>query len=181
MSRASRRPTSPSRYCNKVPSSGWASASLLIAHLLQPHHGAAEKLPHRARADTERRTNLRISQTFHAQEQAALLLLAQAFHRVVKAQHAFAIQQFALRRVRVADIPRPHLGIERFFGLLPCPDLESQIVRHPEDPGARILNLLPFAQRRVQAKKTLLHRLLRAGRIKPQREQIPVDVVARSL
>ena len=51
---------------------------LLIAHLLQPHHGAPQEFAHRRRADSQGRPDFRVPQAFHAQKQAAPLLLAKA-------------------------------------------------------------------------------------------------------
>src|SRR5665647_2126619 len=130
--RALRPGSSPSRWRNSRPSSGWRKSRLLIAHLLEPHHGAAQEFPHGAGADSERNADLRIPQTFHAQKQATPLLLAQAFHRGMKARHAFAFQQFALGRPGLRGGVAAHFGVEGLLGILPGTDLEAEIVRHAE-------------------------------------------------
>ena len=62
--------------------------------------------------------------------------------------------------------------------MLPGADFEAEVVRHAEDPGARVLNLFPFAQSGIQAQKDLLRGLLSLRRIETQGEKISVNVVA---
>jgi hypothetical protein len=52
---------------------------------------------------------------------------------------------------------------------------------HSKDPGPGILKLVSFPQSGVQPKKHFLGSLLGSWRMKPQREQVPVYVVARFL
>src|SRR5271157_2753952 len=52
---------------------------------------------------------------------------------------------------------------------------------HSKDPGPGVLKLVSFPQSGVQPKKHFLGSLLGAWRMKPQREQVPVYVVARFL
>ena len=52
-------------------------------------------------------------------------------------------------------------------------------MRHAEDPGARVLNLFPFAQCDIQTQKDFLRGFLCLRRIETQGEQIPVNVVPR--
>jgi hypothetical protein len=50
---------------------------------------------------------------------------------------------------------------------------------HSKDPGPGILKLVSFPQSGVQPKEHFLGSLLSPWRLKPQREQVPVNVVAR--
>src|ERR1017187_10491947 len=177
--RALRPANSPSRWRNSRPSSGWRTSRLLIAHLLEPHHRAPQEFPHRARADSQRTADLRIPQTFHAQKQAAPLLFAQTLHGGMKARHPFAFQELTFRRVRLGGVAVANLGIEGLLGMLPGTDFEAQIVRHAEDPGARVLNLFPLALRGIQAQKNFLRGFLCLRRIQTQSQQIPVNIVPR--
>src|SRR5436190_287613 len=104
--------SSPSRWRSSKSSSGWRTERLLIAHLLQPHHGAAQEFPDRGSADPQRRSDLRVTQTFHPQKQAAALLLAQPLDGAVKAQHALAFDQVALGCIAVRGIARAQFRIE---------------------------------------------------------------------
>jgi len=63
--------------------------------------------------------------------------------------------------------------------MLPGTDFEAEIVRHAKDPGARVLNLFPFALRGIQAQKNFLRGFLCLRRIQTQGEQIPVNIVPR--
>ena len=155
---------------------------LLIAHLLQPHHGAAQKLPHRARADSQRRRRFPDTAGLPSAETGS----ASAARSTLppRGEIAACVRDPAVRSPACPDdwcSGMPDLGVERLFRLLPRADLQTQIVRHPENPGARILNLLALAHGGVQAQEDFLHRFLRPGRVQPQRQQVPVDVVARFL
>src|ERR1035441_2166996 len=142
--RALRPANSPSRWRKSRPSSGWRTSRLLIAHLLEPHHGAPQEFPHRARADSQRTADLRIPQTFQAQKQAAPLLLAQTLHRGMKARHPFALQQLAFGRRGLGEGGRGYLGIEGLLGILTGTDFEAEIVRHAEDPDRKSTRLFPL-------------------------------------
>src|SRR5450432_2671954 len=159
---------------------------LLIAHLLQPHHGAAQELPHRRGADAQRQPDFGVAQPFQTQKQASPLLLRKAIHRVVKPCHTLMIDQFAFGSVLVSGEPLSRkppadLRVVRLLGILPGPDFKPQIVRHPENPGAWVLNLFSFTQSGIQPKEDFLRRLLSPWGMKPEREQVAIDVIARLL
>ena len=63
--------------------------------------------------------------------------------------------------------------------MLPGADFEVEIVRYAEDPGARVLNRFPFAQRDIQPQENFLRGFLCLRRIETQSEKIPVNVVPR--
>ena len=63
--------------------------------------------------------------------------------------------------------------------MLPGADFEAEIVRHAEDPGARVLNLFPFAQSGIQPQEDFLRGFLCLRRIQTEGQQIPVNVVPR--
>ena len=73
------------------------------------------------------------------------------------------------------------IGVEGLLGMLPGTDFEAEIVRHAEDPGARVLNLFPFALSGVEPKEDFLCGLLGLRRIQAEGQQIAVDVVPRLL
>ena len=115
----------------------------------------------------------------YAGGQAASLLFAQPCHRGMKASHAFAFQELAFGRLGLRGGGSSQLRVEGLLGMLPGTDFEAEIVRHAEDPGTRVLNLFPFAQRDIQTQEDFLCGFLCLRRIETQGEKIPVNVVPR--
>jgi hypothetical protein len=73
------------------------------------------------------------------------------------------------------------LGVEGRQGALFGANLQSEIVRHPENPASGILDVLAFLQRDIQPQKDFLRRLLGLRRVKSQAEQVAIHVVTRFL
>ena len=122
-----------------------------------------------------------IAQPFHAQKQAAPLLLGKALHRAVETAPSVRARSDRARRWRRGwDSRASRSGSKALVGL-PRADLQAVIVRHPKHPTPGILDFFALFEAGVEPQEDFLDRLLRQRRMQPERQQIAVNILARFL
>ncbi len=118
------------------------------------------KLSHGRCADPQRGRDLRISETLHPEEQAALLLFRQTLYGAMKVRHPLPLDERGFH-IRLAgdDLARRSGS---YGGCDPglARTLSPKYVRHPENPRARVLNLHSLAQCDVKTQKNFLRGFL---------------------
>jgi len=149
--------------------------------LFQPRHGAPQKFADCRSADSQNRPDLRVAQTFQPEIQTPALLFRQTFHRTVKPQCAFPLQQTLLRILPGGRHLRLNLRIERLLRALFLTNPQSQVMGYAEHPGPRIFNHFALLHGGVEPEKSLLGGFLGLGRMDSQHQKVAINVLARLL
>src|SRR5580704_13621360 len=74
---------------------------------------------------------------------------------------------------------RLQIGVKGGLEVLPCPDVQSEIVRHSKNPSPWVLDFFALLECGVQTQKYLLGPLLRLRGVKPKAQQVTIYILAR--
>src|SRR5262249_52812009 len=118
-----------------------------------------------------------MAQPLQSKEQATPMLVRETLARGVKRQVVLALEHALLRIGRRTRNLGFQIGVKGGLVVLPSPDLQSEIVRHSKNPSPWVLDVFTLFDSGVQPQKHFLGPLLRLRGIKPEAQQVTVDII----